>query len=184
MGPGNCKLLVARASGSALIKICGRATFMCSTDFKTLVYRLRDHQCRRFVLDLTECTIMDSTFLGILARFGLNLSGQTEPAGSVQILNPNDRIVGLLENLGVDHLFEMVRGSPPLPTHGTTDHELAASTDKREVMRTSLEAHQTLSELSPENADRFKDVIRFLAEDLKNQESPPPTSKLPTGSSS
>jgi anti-sigma B factor antagonist len=174
MVTGNCKLLVARADGLALIKISGRATFICSADFKTLVYRLRDSQCRRFVLDLTDCLIMDSTFLGILARFGLILASQTEPAGSVQIVNPNTRIVGLLENLGVDHLFEVVSGAPHQALNGGSDHELAASTDKREATRTSLEAHETLSELSPENAARFKDVIRFLAEDLKNQEKQPP----------
>ena len=155
-----------------MIKIRGRATFICSADFKTLVYRLRDHECRRFVLDLTECLIMDSTFLGILARFGLTLSSQTEPAGSVQIVNPNERIVGLLENLGVDHLFEVIKGVPP-PSDGAADLELSTCSDKREVTRTSLEAHQTLSQLSPENAARFKDVIRFLAEDLKSQEQPP-----------
>jgi len=172
MGIGNCKLLVARADGSALIKIHGRATFICSADFKTLVYRLRDHDCRRFVLDLTECLIMDSTFLGILARFGLTLSSQTEPVGTVQIVNPNERIVGLLENLGVDHLFEVINGVPP-PSNGAANVELSTCGDKREVTRTSLEAHQTLSQLSPENAARFKDVIRFLAEDLRSQEQPP-----------
>jgi hypothetical protein len=172
MRTGNCKLLVARTNGSALIKICGRATFICSTDFKTLVYRLCDQQCRRFVLDLTECLIMDSTFLGILARFGLTLSNQEETPGTVQILNPNDRIVGLLKNLGVDHLFEMVSGTQPLPADCTSDVELPPAADKREATRTSLEAHEALSQINPENATRFKDVIRFLAEDLKRQEEP------------
>jgi anti-sigma B factor antagonist len=175
MGNGNCKMLVAWADGSALIRISGRATFICSADFKTLVYRLRDHQCQRFVLDLTECSIMDSTFLGILARFGLNLSSQTGAAGSVQIVNPNNRIVGLLENLGVDHLFEVISGAQPPSANGAAKVELTASTDKREATRTSLEAHETLSQLSPENAARFKDVIRFLAEDLKSQEQSPPS---------
>jgi anti-sigma B factor antagonist len=174
MGTGNCKLLVARGEGSALIKISGRATFICSADFKTLVYRLRDHGCRRFVLDLTDCQIMDSTFLGILARFGLTLSSQTEPVGSVQVVNPSERIMGLLENLGVEHLFEVINGVPPA-AEGATDLELANCSDKRKVTQISLEAHQTLSQLSPENAARFKDVIRFLAEDLKNQEPPPPS---------
>jgi len=33
---------------------------------------------------------------------------------------------------------------------------------------TSLEAHQTLMALNPENVARFKDVTQFLAEDLEN----------------
>lgn len=170
MGTSSCKLLVARTDGSTLIKISGRATFICSADFKTLVYRLRDHQCRHFVLDLTECLIMDSTFLGILARFGLNLSAPSEAPGSVRIVNPNDRILALLANLGVDHLFEVVQGKQP-SAEGGSNHELSDHPDKGQATRVSLEAHETLSALSPENAARFKDVVRFLAEDLKNQES-------------
>jgi len=37
-----------------------------------------------------------------------------------------------------------------------------------QITRTSLEAHQTLMAMNPENAVRFKDVAQFLAEDLKN----------------
>jgi len=35
------------------------------------------------------------------------------------------------------------------------------------LTRTSIEAHQILMALSPENAARFKDVTQFLAEGLK-----------------
>ena len=48
----------------ALVRVSGRASFNCSVDFKTLVYELRDRGYRKFVLDLTECPIIDSTFLG------------------------------------------------------------------------------------------------------------------------
>ena len=39
-----------------------------------------------------------------------------------------------------------------------------------EITRTSLEAHQTLMAMNPENVARFKDVTQFLAEDLKSLE--------------
>ena len=48
----------------------------------------------------------------------------------------------------------------PEPTHPT--HE--------QITRTSLEAHQTLMAVNPDNVERFKDVTRFLAEDLKTLE--------------
>ena len=35
------------------------------------------------------------------------------------------------------------------------------------MTRTCLEAHQTLIDLSPANAARFKDVAQFLAEGVK-----------------
>ena len=38
------------------------------------------------------------------------------------------------------------------------------------MTRTSLEAHQTLIDANPENEAKFKEVTRFLEEDLKRQE--------------
>jgi hypothetical protein len=42
-----------------------------------------------------------------------------------------------------------------------------------QITRTSLEAHKTLMEITPENVARFKDVTQFLAEDLQNLEKRP-----------
>src|SRR5262245_63563986 len=53
------------------VKITGRANFTSSVDFKTLINSLRDRGYARFVLDLSECVLMDSTFLGVLAAIGL-----------------------------------------------------------------------------------------------------------------
>ena len=62
-------LQVAVTEQVALVKVSGRASFNCSVEFKTLVYELRARGYRKFVLDLTDCLIMDSTFLGVLAGF-------------------------------------------------------------------------------------------------------------------
>jgi hypothetical protein len=41
---------------------------------------------------------------------------------------------------------------------------------REEVTRTCLEARKTLMAANPDNVDRFKEVTRFLAEDLKKLE--------------
>ena len=43
------------------------------------------------------------------------------------------------------------------------------SESKQTTAETMLEAHETLTALSPENAPRFKDVLEFLREDLKRK---------------
>src|SRR5438093_955538 len=73
MAASSPTLLVAATDQVALVKISGRANFTCSVDFKALVYGLRDRGHRRYVLDLTDCLIVDSTFLGVLAGFALKL---------------------------------------------------------------------------------------------------------------
>src|SRR5258706_3641467 len=97
---------------TAWIRIEGRANFNSSVDFKALINGLLEKGYCRFVLDLTECVLMDSTFLGVLAGLGMRFSSNRHggPAATIDLLNPNARIADLLDNLGIEHLFKIICG--------------------------------------------------------------------------
>ncbi len=63
----------------ACIKITGRANFTSSPDFKTLLAELAQKGYKHFIIDLSECMLMDSTFLGILAQFGIRMNAAAKP---------------------------------------------------------------------------------------------------------
>ncbi len=163
-------LMVAVTDRVALVKISGRASFTCSVNFKTLVYGLRDRGYRRFLLDVTECLIMDSTFLGVLAGFGLKLGELPGESTSVCLLNANERVRDLLENLGVSHLFQMLEGEDPLSAKCQAIEPSGAGPTRLETSRTCLEAHETLMAINPDNIPKFKDVTKFMAEELNKLE--------------
>jgi len=173
MNGSDSNMSVCAQKKEAWIRIEGRASFSSSIDFKALVNGLADKGYNRFVLDLTECVLMDSTFLGVLAGLGVKFSEASRngtPNGVIELLNPNARITDLLENLGVEHLFKIVSG-PELNTNRLERIEQTpASQDRKEISRTCLEAHETLMRINPDNVPKFKDVAQFLAEDLKKME--------------
>jgi anti-anti-sigma factor len=150
------------------VKIAGRANCSSSPDFKTLLEELAQKGYRHFLIDLSECVLMDSTFLGVLAGFGMKL----KPAGEegIELYNPNTRISDLLENLGALHLFKVQNIPLQMPGEVKVCTPDSSNPTHEELTRTSLEAHQTLMEVNPENVARFKDVTQFLAEDLHNIE--------------
>jgi anti-sigma B factor antagonist len=164
----SAKMLVLAGEKFACIKIIGRANFNSSIDFRTLLNELLQKDYGYFVLDLSECMLMDSTFLGVLAGFGLKLGGASgEKADQrIELLNPNERITELLENLGVLHLFRVTQGETSVCYTDAKAHPSLNPT-KEDLSRACLEAHQTLMNLNPENAARFKDLAQFLAEDLR-----------------
>jgi anti-sigma B factor antagonist len=171
-------LMVAVADQAACVKISGRANFSNSLDLKKLVHELSERGFRKFILDLSDCALMDSTFLGVLAGIGLKFSVNNGADGSVEVFNPNARIKDLLDNLGVSHLFQITDHST-LPKDEkfqpvTGDGEQPS---RAEVTRTCLEAHKILMALNPENVRKFKDVTQFLAEDLKKLEGQEDTAK-------
>ncbi|HXP58884.1 MAG TPA: STAS domain-containing protein [Dongiaceae bacterium] len=175
MSVSSAKISVFVDDRFACVRIVGRPNFTSSVDFKTLLNELYRKGCERFLLDLSECRLMDSTFLGVLAGFGLKLrEAQKEPPClSLELLNPNARIAELLENLGILRLVTLRNGSLPAPAGTQTDVLAPAEASREDIARACLEAHETLMKLNPDNIARFKDVAQFLAEDLKKLGAPP-----------
>src|SRR5471030_3239472 len=110
----NLRVLVGK--NFACVKITGRANFASSPDFKTLLTELGTKGYKRFIIDLSECVLMDSTFLGVLSGFGLKLnpSGRPDKCG-IELFNLNARVAELLENLGAIRLFKITDGALQLP---------------------------------------------------------------------
>ena len=141
-------------------------------DFKTLINTLREQGHKRFVLEVSECQLMDSTFLGVLAGLGLKFNDERnghEPA-SLELLNPSDRIFDLIENLGIEHLFQIHKGATPEVGELSPVGKPGSAPDRTETTRICLEAHRLLMEINPANVAKFKDVAKFLEEDLKKLE--------------
>lgn len=162
-------LFVAVQDEIAFIKVAGRANFAASVNFKSLVVELQDRGYRRFVLELSECVTMDSTFLGVLAGFALKLADSPAQNDSIslQLLNPSQRVTDLLDNLGIAHLFAVVQNEKLAARTYQEAPQDEGTPTRQEISETCLEAHQTLMAINPDNIPRFKDVAQFLAEDLK-----------------
>lgn len=169
MNTPSAKMLVMVGEKFCCIKIIGRANFNSSVDFRTLINQLRDKGFSCFVLELSECALMDSTFLGVLTGFGLKLnpSQQADYDGAIELRNANARIADLLENLGVLHLFRLTTGPVEPLMNAEAQPAPCCNAGKAEVTEACLEAHRTLMEVNPANVAKFKDVTQFLAEDLK-----------------
>ena len=170
MSNSSAKLMVYVSGHLACVKICGRANFTASFDFRTLSDELAAKGFTSFILDLSDCLLMDSTFLGILAGFGLKMAAPVDGKphrGAIEILNPNARISDSLENLGIAHLFKMVRCENNSASGQTASEVPECNPSRHDVTKTCLEAHEILMSLDPANIARFKDVTQFLTEDLK-----------------
>jgi len=157
---------------TACVRVAGRANFTSSVDFKRLVQQLQDDGCSEIVLDLRECRLMDSTFLGVLAGIGTRCD-ETRTQGKrclVELYQPSERVAELLDNLGVLHLFTVVHEAPAF---GGFEEVKEGHTTKVELNRTCYEAHQTLMNTTPDNERRFRDATEFFKKNLGESERKP-----------
>lgn len=153
----------------ACVRVVGRANFTSSIDFKRLMQQLQDDGCQEIILDLGECRLMDSTFLGVLAGIASRCEeGRANGrAVCIELFQPSGRVTELLENLGVLDLFKRIEQTPAFDCFQPVQE---GRDSKLDLNRTCLEAHQTLMNTSAENERRFRDATEFFRKNLEESE--------------
>lgn len=163
-GP-SANVMVAVTPEAVFFRLSGRATAAESGPFRTAAEELRVQGHRRFVVDLTRCESMDSTFIGVLAGLGRRLQETGPGAARIRLLNLASQVQHQLDNLYVLDQFEVASSGPAASAEYQTVG--VAPESKADLCRRMLEAHETLMELNPANIPKFKLVTQFLVEDLK-----------------
>jgi len=164
-------ILVGSTNKVVWVRVEGKGSFLNSSGLREFAREMVNRGHREFVVDLRNCPVMDSTFMGTLAGISLRLReiGQ----GAVHVTNLNERNAGLLSNLGLDKLFaiDLCGITPPAGMEAKTEAiESNAEQDRAAQAHTMLEAHEALVEAAPENLTKFKDVLQYLKQDLAHPE--------------
>ncbi len=146
---------------SVWVRVEGRGTFLNSGNFKQFAREMIERGYREFIVDLHECVMMDSTFMGTMAGLALRLRELGE--GRLQVVHCGHRSRDLLSGLGLDQLFQITSNGASAPQCATLQK---SALGKQEQARQMLDAHEALCEAAPENLPRFKDVLEYLKQDL------------------
>ena len=165
-------LMAAQIGQTLAIRLMGRGSFKISPTLKRFIHQARDSgKVQTILIDMTDCIGMDSTFMGMLA----GLSSFLKKRGSItlKLIYLSEKNQKLLSTLGVDRivasspsataeeaaLLSSIQNATPLLKDDVAE-------DKLDAVRTALEAHQSLAEISEENQVRFRSVLELLQDDL------------------
>ena len=155
-------LKIADRGGVYVVKARGRANFEYAVPLRELVKNLVAFE--RFCIDLSECTAMDSTFMGVLTMTALK---GAKCGKRVEILGASEGLKKLLRDLGVGRLFDFA-GVETAPkellaslTNAQNDPSMLAGAE------TVKEAHESLVDADEANAARFESVIKYAEADVE-----------------
>jgi anti-anti-sigma regulatory factor len=154
------------------VRVEGRGSFLNSGNLKEFAREMLDRGYREFVVDLADCAMMDSTFMGTMASVALRLKEIGH--GHLHIVHCGNRSQQLLSGLGLDQIFDIHSdgtGTPECEALEQASRSQTLDSRKKEQVETMLEAHEALCEAAPENIFRFKDVLDFLRQDLRHETS-------------
>ena len=159
-------ILVGVTGKAVYVKVRGKGSFQNSPALKEFAREMFERSDRAFVIDLGECPVMDSTFMGTLAGLALRL--RESGNGSLLVCNVNERNADLLRNLGLNNLFT-VESKADVANQTGGESTLSSDGDLSRLDHAAcmIEAHEALVDADPENFARFKDVLEYLKQDLR-----------------
>jgi anti-sigma B factor antagonist len=158
-------ILVGVTGKAVCVKVRGKGSFQNSPALKEFAREMFERGHRAFVIDLSDCPVMDSTFMGTLAGLALRL--RESGNGSLLVCNVNERNADLLRNLGLNNLFTVESKADVADQTGTESSLSNDNLSRLDHAACMIEAHEALVDADPENLARFKDVLEYLKQDLR-----------------
>lgn len=156
--------------GVAVIRVVGRGTFQNSVALGQFAEAVQKQSplCR-FIADLSECSTMDSTFMGTLARIAIRQADAG--GGKLLICNCNENNRRLLKTLGLYHLVDMRQKAPDEAGKAASLLQPAAAggVGRIESILHMIEAHEQLVDLDTQNEVRFSNVLKYLRQSLEEE---------------
>ena len=159
---------------TAWVRIEGVATKDTSSGIRRYFSDRFSEGLRNYVIDLENCRLIDSTFIGILTGLAGNIAEDDGGnQGEVKVIHSNERNTRSICKLGLDNLIKIEKDG-----NGSTELENRISEhldplededevdDRAEKEDMIIKAHEDICSANEENYEKFSDVLRFLRKDL------------------
>ena len=161
------RILYSFVEDTCIIKMTGAMVYKSCQDFSRFLDKLRHNTTiKKFVIDLTETTYINSTNLGLLSKL-YEISRKKSGARPI-IISTESNINEILLDIGFSNIFDIIHDTDMLEPNYRKIPK--AEDTENEIGKIMLESHKNLAKLNIKNEEQFKDVIKFLEEDLNKNE--------------
>jgi anti-anti-sigma factor len=128
---------------------------------KSMVFSiLQERGVTHIYIDLSCCTYMDSTFLGLIV--GMHKKLKQSGSNGLVIVNPSDEAEHHLSAMGLDQIIPISKETIAFP-----DSLDSCTIKSTENPKDILAAHKNLMDLSPENRERFRLLTKMLEQRIQ-----------------
>lgn len=161
--------------GIIVVRVSGKGTHQQSGSLLHVFELTRgENPPPRYVIDLDQCTTMDSTFMGTLASIGL--FQRREVGSSVIVTNISSHVRYLLNTLGLQYILDLRSASehaPPPASEAQFTPANAPEMSRLDRIVMMIEAHERLVDIDSQNEVKFEGVLKSLRESLEHEQGHP-----------
>jgi anti-anti-sigma factor len=117
-------------------------------------------------VDLSQCSYMDSTFIGLLVAMDKKL--RKSSGGRLHVLNPTPECREILRQIGLETFLLVEKGTFDVPQ----DMADISSAHERPAAEFILGAHEALMDVSEEARQKFRLLKEMLEKKIRNGKPP------------
>lgn len=154
---------VARLGSTVFVRSVGLANMKNAPMLDAFLREVLGQGVLLVCVDLSCCSGMDSTFMGLLVGFSQDLE---QVKGQLVVVNPTEQNLRLLDMLGVSEILPVVARSTPTELEFVIipASPMVSPLQRLEIVK---RAHQHLVELNQTNEAKFSAFLEMLEEDLE-----------------
>lgn len=162
------KILFAEKNGIHVLKFVGDVRLTLGPTISSFLEHLRScSDFRSMIIDLSDTETIDSTALGLIAK--ISICTQESFNSTTTLVSPREDVTRVLKSMAMEQVC-VISGDQISEETGL--RELPQEIASEDVLREQvLEAHKVLMSLTPENYEKFQDLV----EALENEKSGEPT---------
>ncbi|MEO1857531.1 MAG: STAS domain-containing protein [Rubritalea sp.] len=167
-------ILASNVNGLGWIRCEGKCSFMNSPKLKAWADEQLKSGVTHIVIDLENCSAMDSTFMGTMAGLAMRLV--KTPGGILDVASADEKNSQSLDDLGLSSLMQINPeaaswvGQEGDIRDSLTEYGQVNSTDRTQHV---FDAHKTLCNADDNNNEKFSTVLDCLEAELLSRETPP-----------
>ncbi len=160
------RVFIGRYQTTFILKAEGRLTQKSLWNANTAVQKcMEDDSITDALVDITHCTYMDSTILGILARWAIAFR-KTHDSPLFLVGLEGNPLDSIFRRMNLTSLFYVSDKVSSIESSNLSQLSFSGQFSKDEYAEHLLSAHETLAELSEDNAKEFAFVIQCLKAEL------------------
>ncbi len=158
-----CVVLAGRTGNGYCLKVKGSGTMLFSSAVHDFVTRSFANGAESVVVDLNECTYLDSTFLGCLITLHRQYN-KNQPHRFV-IAADEAKVAQLLAPARLDTILPLTTSTPQCVGE-CVPITITNSAEKAAFAQHILECHQLLAEIPGPNQAKFAMIAQHMADEL------------------
>ena len=161
------KYLYGEIENTVFIKAIGNSTMQNSKTVSDILDKLLCNDKKELILDMSECRYVDSTFLGLIAKYAMEI--KMKWGTSLNILNPTESVSTGLKQTGIEKFINKIENRD-LDNLNIEEIQTKDFDNKMEKSKYILAMHKTLMNLNEQNKETFKNVVDLMEKSINTQE--------------